>query len=89
MAPLPGQKSAVAVLTERISHLCEKIDNLENNMDQLDTRLNTLPNNSVQVAHLSEKLAALENWHTWRIRVLGSAFVVQTVAMLYEILKVR
>ena len=88
MTTMPRNRSAVAVLTERISHLCEKIDDLEDNMQRLDIKLDGMPNPSGDINSLKDRISSLESWHTWGIRILGSAFVVQTIALIYEIAKV-
>ena len=84
MGTMPRNRSGIAVLTERISHLCEKIDDLEENMRRLDGRLNEIPNPASDITSLRERVSSLESWHTWGIRILGSAFIVQTIALLYE-----
>ena len=86
---MPRNRSGIAVLTERISHLCEKIDDLEENMRRLDGRLNEIPNPANDITSLKDRISSLESWHTWGIRILGSAFVVQTIALLYEMAKVK
>ena len=86
---MPRNRSGIAVLTERISHLCEKIDDLEENMRRLDGRLNEIPSPASDITSLKERISSLESWHTWGIRILGSAFIVQTIALIYELAKAR
>lgn len=86
---MPRNRSDIAVLTERISHLCEKIDDLEENMRRLDGRLNEIPNPASDITSLKDRISSLESWHTWGIRILGSAFIVQTIALIYELAKAR
>ena len=89
MTVVPRTKSSIAVLTERISHLCEKIDDLETNMNSLEDKIDGIPNPTGDISSIRERVSSLESWHTWGVRILGSALVVQTVALIYEMAKVR